>query len=263
VPIKLMAASRRRPGLTRAEYFRYIEHYHGTVARQERFKINRYIQNHVIDGAFGVLSDTSHKNKTSDLEAVVELYFDCFQDMIDTLEPRGVEQSRANQDGKYFADEPTNIIVMAEEIELPVTNPRPKFNTGLGDPNQGSVKVMHYIMRKPDVFPNDYYRLWRRAHDEALAKSSYAREMFRRIVMNRRSRVNDNDAAARAHFRMVDPPVYDMIVSFWLDSMEQVGAFRQYLEALQASELNFADWSESFFLYVRPVRIIDDAPPRN
>ena len=24
-----MAVSRRRPGLTRAEYFRYIEHYHG------------------------------------------------------------------------------------------------------------------------------------------------------------------------------------------------------------------------------------------
>jgi hypothetical protein len=48
-----------------------------------------------------------------------------------------------------------------------------------------------------------------------------------------------------------------MIVSFWLDSMEQVGAFRQYLEALQASELDFADWSESFFLYIRPVRIID------
>ncbi len=59
MPIKLMAASRRRPGLTRAEYFRYIEHYHGTVARVERFKIEKYIQNHVIDGAFGVLSDDS------------------------------------------------------------------------------------------------------------------------------------------------------------------------------------------------------------
>ena len=43
-------------------------------------------------------------------------------------------QSRANQDGKFFADEPTNIIVMAEEIELPVANPRPKFNPGLGEP---------------------------------------------------------------------------------------------------------------------------------
>jgi hypothetical protein len=263
VPIKLMAASRRRPGLTRAEYFRYIEHYHGTVARVERFKIDRYIQNHVIDGAFGVLSDTSHKNKAVDREGVVELYFSNFRDMLDTLEPQGVEQSRANQDGKFFADEPTNIIVMAEEVELPVPHPRPKFNPGLGEPGCGAVKVLHYIMRRPEVFPNDYYRLWRQSHDEAMAKSPYAQEMFRKVVLSKRSRVNDNDAAARAHFRMVDPPVYDMVVSITLDSMEQVGAFRQYLEAMLESPLDFADWSESFFLYVRPVRIIDDALPKD
>jgi hypothetical protein len=263
VPIKLMAVSRRRPGLTRAEYFRYIEHYHGTVARIERFKIDRYIQNHVIDGAFGVLSDTSHKNKAVDREGVVELYFSNFRDMLDTLEPQGVEQSRANQDGKFFADEPTNIIVMAEEVELPVPHPRPKFNPGLGEPGCGAVRVLHYIMRKPEVFPNDYYRLWRQAHDEAMVKSPYAQEMFRKVVLSKRSRVNDNDAAARAHFRMVDPPVYDMVVSITLDSMEQVGAFRQYLEAMLESPLDFADWSESFFLYVRPVRIIDDALPKD
>ena len=75
MPIKLMAVSRRRPGLTRAEYFRYIEHYHGTVARLERFKIDKYIQNHVLDGAFGVLSDTEHHNKVADRDGVVELHF--------------------------------------------------------------------------------------------------------------------------------------------------------------------------------------------
>ena len=163
MPIKLMAASRRRPGLTRAEYFRYIEHYHGTVARLERFKIEKYIQNHVIDGAFGVLSDADgHKNKVADRDAVVELHFDSFRDMLATLEPEGVTTSRANQDGRFFADEPTNIIVMAEETELPVAKPRPDFNPGLGEPGKGALKVMQFIMRRPDVFPKDFYRLWRR-----------------------------------------------------------------------------------------------------
>ncbi|MFH0915747.1 MAG: EthD domain-containing protein [bacterium] len=263
MPIKLIAASRRRPGLTRAEYFRYIEHYHGTVAREERFKIDRYIQNHVIDGAFGVLGDSEHKNKTVDREGVVELHFSEFRDMLATLEPQGVEQSRANRDGRFFADEPTNIIVMAEEVELPVPNPMPTFNPGLGEPGRGAVKVMQFIMRDPQVFPQDYYRLWRQAHDEAMAASPFAREMFRKVVMNKRSRINDNDAAARAHFRMVDPPVYDLVVSITLDCMEQVGAFRQYFEAMLKSELRFADWSESFFLYTRPVRIIDDAAPKD
>ena len=137
MPIKLMAASRRRPGLTRAEYFRYIEHYHGTVARLERFKIEKYIQNHVIDGAFGVISDADgHQNKVADRDAVVELHFDSFRDMLATLEPEGVTTSRANQDGRFFADEPTNIIVMAEETELPVSKPTPDFNPGLGEPGR-------------------------------------------------------------------------------------------------------------------------------
>ena len=182
MPIKLTAVSRRRPGLTRAEYFRYIEHYHGTVARLERFKIDRYIQNHVLDGAFGILSDTSHHNKIADRDGVVELHFSEFRELLATLEPEGVTQSRANQDGRFFADEPTNIIVMAEETELPVANPRPKFNPGLGEPGVGALKIMHFIMRKPDVFPNDYYALWQQAHDEAMAASPYAQEQFRKIV---------------------------------------------------------------------------------
>jgi hypothetical protein len=59
---------------------------------------------------------------------------------------------------------------------------------------------------------------------------------------------------------MVDPPVFDMIVSFWFDSMEQAGAFRQYNEALQAFPKKFANWSKSFFLYTRQVPIIRDTP---
>ncbi len=86
MPIKLMAASRRRPGLTRAEYQRYIEFYHGTIARQERFRIRSYVQNHVIDGAFGVLSDATHE-QVCERDAVVELQFDTFPDMLATLEP--------------------------------------------------------------------------------------------------------------------------------------------------------------------------------
>jgi hypothetical protein len=33
--------------------------------------------------------------------------------------------------------------------------------------------------------------------------------------------------------------------------------------AMQESTLDFANWSESFYLYVRAVRIIDDAPPKD
>lgn len=258
MPIKLMAASRRRPGLTRAEYQRYLEFYHGTIARRDRMRINTYIQNHVIDGAFGTLADETHR-QVAERDAVVELCFDNFQDMMATLEP--ATPSAASQDGKFFADECTNIIVMAEEEEVPVTNPLPAFNPGLGIVSGvGGLKVLQFIMRDDTVYREDYYQHWREAHEEALAKAPYAREQLRRCVMNKRSRINDNDGAARKHFKMVDPPVFDMVVSLWFDTIEQAGAFRQYNDALQASSRRFADWSRSFYLYTKQIVVVRDTP---
>ena len=135
------------------------------------------------------------------------------------------------------------------------------FNPGLGlVQGVGALKVMQYIMRDDDVFPEDYHKYWRQAHEQALAQAPCAREQLRRCLASRRSRANDNDGAARKHFKMVDPPVYDLVVSLWFDTMEQAGAFRQYNEALQAFPKKFADWSRSFYLYVRPIAIIRDTP---
>jgi hypothetical protein len=258
MPIKLMAASRRRPGLTRAEYQRYIEFYHGTIARRERFKIDSYVQNHVIDSAFGTLADETHR-QVADRDAVVELCFANFRDMIETLEP--ANPSDASQDGKFFADERNNIIVMAEEEEVPVPAPLTSFNPGLGIVKSvGALKVLQFIMRDDSVYREDYYQYWRAAHEQALERAPYAREQLRRCVMNKRCRLNDNDAAARKHFKMVDPPVYDLVVCHWYDTMEQAGAFRQYWEALQSAKPAFADWSRSFYLYTKQIVIIRDTP---
>jgi len=59
---------------------------------------------------------------------------------------------------------------------------------------------------------------------------------------------------------MVNPPVYDMIVSHWYDTLEQAGAFRQYWEALQNAKPVFADWSRSFYLYTKQIVIVRDTP---
>lgn len=258
MPIKLLAASRKRPGLTRSEYQRYLEFNHGTISREKRFKISQYIQNHVIDGAFGTLADDTH-HQVAERDAVVELYFDNFTDMIETLEPK--EPSAASDDGKFFADERNSITVMAEEEEIPVPSPLTSFNPGLGlVKGVGALKVLQYIMRQDDIFPEDFHKYWREAHEAALEKSPYAKAQLRRCVANKRCRVNDNDAAARKHFKMVDPPRYDLVTSLWFDTMEQAGAFREYNEALQSYSKKFADWSKSFYLYTKQIVIIRDTP---
>ena len=111
------------------------------------------------------------------------------------------------------------------------------------------------------VFPEDYKKFWRMAHEEAVEKSPYYKEQARRVQANWRCRANDNDGAARKHFKMVDPPVYDLVVTHWFDTMEQVGAFRQYVEAMQnATGPRFANWSQSFYLYTKQIVIIRDTP---
>ncbi|WP_114394737.1 EthD domain-containing protein [Oleisolibacter albus] len=259
MPIKLLAASRRRPGLTRADYQRYLEFVHGTIARRERLKIASYVQNHVIDGAFGVLDDDTHQ-QLAERDAVVELSFDSFRDMLSTLEP--AEPSAASVDGKFFADERNNIIVMVEEEEIPVPTPMATYNPGLGlVEGVGALKVLQYIMRDESVYPEDYLKYWREAHEEALEKVPYAREQLRRCVLNKRCRANDNDAAARKHFKMVNPPVYDAVAFHWYDTIEQAGAFRQYNEALKSySKKKFANWSKSFFLYTKEIVVVRDTP---
>ncbi|WP_027349376.1 EthD domain-containing protein [Halotalea alkalilenta] len=259
MPIKMIAASHRRPGLTRSEYFRYLEHYHGTVARIEPFQIKKYLQYHVLDGAFGMISDKTHKNRVADRDGVVELQFDTIADMLNALST-GEGGSRASRDGQYFADERNNITTMAEEFPVAVPNPMPAFNPGLGEPGEGGLRVLQYLMRRPEVFWSDFHALWHEAHARALEKSPHAKEMFRRITLNLRSRANDNDAAAREHFKMVDPPVYDAIVITTLDTIEHASAFRQYFDAFMDDANDFIDFSESFYLYARQARIIDNIP---
>jgi ABC-type microcin C transport system permease subunit YejB len=48
--IKMLAAVRRKPGMTHAEFLEYIEHQHGNIARAKPLSVKRYVQNHVIDG---------------------------------------------------------------------------------------------------------------------------------------------------------------------------------------------------------------------
>jgi len=137
---------------------------------------------------------------------------------------------------------------------------RCRIQPGSGRAGQGALKVMQYIMRRPDVFRRTS-RLWRRAHDEALAAAPYANDMFRKDRREQALARERQRRGRRAHFKMVDPRWYDLVVS--LRSTASAGRrVPAVLRCISSSPLEFADWS-SVFLYVRQVRIIDDAPRRS
>ena len=241
--LKVMACSRRRPGMTRSDYFRYLELEHGAISRKYNPGgiLRKYIQNHVFDSAFGTLGDKTYTT-VANRDACVELFFpDGFQQLYACFMDPDVEKYVAS-DGKHFADEPVTLLLIAEEEEKPVPNP------GLG-----AVKVMHFLPKAEGVYMEAFVQYWGEAHEAALANVPLAAAQLRKYVQSVRLPQTDN---VKAHFGAAAMPVYHGVASLWYDGVETLGAFRQYCDAFCGYPKAFVDWSNSFFLYTREVTII-------
>jgi len=229
--------------MTRSDYFRYIELEHGAISRKytPAGALTKYVQNHVFDSAFGVPDDNTY-HTIANRDACVELHFpEGFQQLYATFMHPDVEKYVAT-DGQHFADEPVTILLIAEEEEKPVPNP------GLG-----AVKVMHFLPKAKGVYLEDYLQYWNEAHEAALAKCSYTVEQVRKYVQSVRLPQTEN---VKGHFRAEALAVYDGVSSLWFDTVETLGAFRQYWKELRAFPKDFVDWTNSFFLCTREVTII-------
>ncbi|MFF8022051.1 EthD domain-containing protein [Streptomyces sp. NPDC007896] len=162
--IKLVAAVRRRPGITHAEYaeyaeyVEYVEKVHGGIALADRLTVRKYVQNHVLDGAYGMLGDTGYQ-ATLPRDSVTELYFDDLASMGRTFDPYAREV--IGPDAVNFSDQPSALSLLVEESEAEA--PRP------GD---GRVKVLHFLKAADGITPEAFRKGLRRAYEEVLADSS-------------------------------------------------------------------------------------------
>ncbi|WP_405959478.1 EthD domain-containing protein [Streptomyces sp. NBC_00024] len=102
--IKLVAAVRRRPGRTHAEYAEYIENVHGGIALADRLTVRKYVQNHVLDGAYGALGDVGYQ-VTLPRDSVTELYFDDLESMGQTFADPYTREV-VGPDAVNFSDQP-------------------------------------------------------------------------------------------------------------------------------------------------------------
>lgn len=249
---KVIACSRRRPGLTRADFFRYLQFVHGTISHKfAREEMGWYIQNHVVDGAFGTTAEDTH-HQLSDRDAAVELSFTSFPNLFATFEHPDVKEWVAS-DGKFFADERHTIFMITEECEKPVPNPIDPFNPGYKlAPGAGAGKVMQFLMRADGVYREDYFDYWSEAHEGAMEAAPFFKENVRRYVQSHRLDQSDN---VKGHFGAGEIPIYDGVASYWFDTSDYYGAFRQYNDELMKFAKPWVDWSRSFYLYVKEIPI--------
>ncbi|MDQ0578025.1 EthD domain-containing protein [Streptomyces rishiriensis] len=242
--IKLVAAVRRRPGMTHAEYTDYVENVHGGIALDNKLTIRKYVQNHVFDAAYGTKGDIGY-HLTMPRDSVTELYFD---------DPAAMERTFSDPytrdvvgpDGAKFSDEPAALSLLVEEQR-----------TGAPVPGNGTVKVLHFVKAADGTAPDAFRQGLRRAHEDVLADSSGP---ARHLLGHEWNEALPGDGMAD-YFGGDAETAYEGYSALWFDEAEALTAFRAYEEALAARADQYGaktDPSGSFFLLTREVVIFDD-----
>ena len=239
--IKMLAAVRRKPGMTHAEFLEYIEHQHGKIARAKPLSVKRYVQNHIIDGAFGMDSDVTY-TRSFHRDSITELFFDDMPGLIHTFSDPYTQQT-VGPDAKNFADLSNQAAQLMDEVEtVPASS--------------GSLhsKVMIFLKKNPTVSLDSFFSAWDSAHEAIISRHPDFQSALRRHV---RSRYLPEGDRVTAYFGP-DITVYEGACSMWFENESALSSFRQYQRALfqQLSDEGIVVSAESFFVYVKEVVIM-------
>jgi hypothetical protein len=237
--IKIVAAVRRRPGMTHAEYLRYIEAIHGGIARANTLGLSRYVQNHVFDGAFGKAAYGRWFHRDS----ITELYFPDLQRLAETF-THPYTREVVGPDSTKFADLTTNLSLPPATEQIVVTPPRPGI----------AIKVMHFMQASGN--PAAFAAQWAQAHLAAIrAVPDFERRLRGHIRTIPEPPAGSPKAGGSEYFGGGDMPKFDGVASFWFDGEPDLEVFRRYEAALSGQ--NCFDADLSFFVYAREVEIFD------
>lgn len=240
--IKTLAAIRRKPGMTQHEYFSYIRDVHGALARAKPLAIRRYVQNHVVDSAYGAEGDPAYQGLFH-RDSVTELYFDDVEGMLRSFTDAYVRDV-VGPDGANFSDMSTALAMLARDVELDVPAPA-----------DAPVKIM-YFLRKPDALTSERFAgELRLAVDAALRGTPQAAAAVRRAVL---TLAIPDETGLMAYFGAKDLPGYDAVVNLWFDEGGALPAFRAWQKAFLGANVQpaFHLPSQAFVLVVREVDII-------
>lgn len=239
--IKVVAAMRRKPGLTHAECLQYIEHVHGEISRVKPLGLKKYIQNHIFDSAFGADSDVGYR-QTFHRDSVTELYFEDFAGVIETFSDPYTRE-KVGPDGANFADLTKQAAQLMSESEQPVATPGP-----------AQIKVMYFLKKAAESDLDTFFSAWHAAHDYAQQQCVDFSSAVRRQV---RSEYLPEGDKVTAYFGP-DVEVHHGLVSVWFENEDGLKSFRSYQRVLAKKLLEdgVLDPSNSFFAYAKEVRIL-------
>ncbi|WP_033307951.1 EthD domain-containing protein [Streptomyces iakyrus] len=243
--LTLIAAIRRRPGMTHQAFLHYLHHVHGSLAAANPLRIRRYVQNHVFDASFGSEGDLTYLTEFG-RDSVTELHFENMEALTATMsDPYSREV--IGPDGAHFNDLPSALALL--------TRPAVLIAPPASDAGESHVKVLHFVHKAEGPGRDDVTERWQAAHEEVLNAESQDK-VLRGYVQHRQM-----PGAERAlrHFGAAGEPAYTGVAALYYDSPEEAlthfPSYERSLRELSAGIGDFYDPSRSFALYSREVTV--------
>ncbi|MEU2265632.1 EthD domain-containing protein [Streptomyces olindensis] len=114
--LTLIAAVRRKPGMTHQAFVHYLHHVHGPLAAAKPLGVRRYVQNHVFDASFGSEGDAAHLTVFG-RDAVTELQFHDKDALAATMSDPYTREV-IGPDGAHFNDMPSALALLARPVAV-------------------------------------------------------------------------------------------------------------------------------------------------
>lgn len=236
--IKMIAAARRRPGMTHGEFIAYIRDVHGALSRAQPNGLARYVQNHVFDGAFGADGDARYEG-VFHRDSVTELYFASFEDL-ERCFSADYTRTVIAPDGANFAELPSNLSFLAAE-------------TVIDEPREGNAKILLFLHPAPEADAGASSAAWREAHKTALLKAPLFAKALHGLSISARLDPPVGAERRAAHFGGATEAPPALMISYRV-SESDLPLFRPYRQALFANAA--FDPHRSFFLFAQPLEIL-------
>jgi hypothetical protein len=225
---KLNICASRVPGMTHAEYCRYLKDNHarlvlGTepVARY----IKSYVQQHVFDGAYRSQAPSARYDSVSHIGAAT------MQDHLAAAQTREYKEIIA-PDEPNFSDPRTAMFLMYEQVPLDVPIRGPS-----------GFRLLQYLASKPEVSTDALHTRWAAAHGAILAEDQSLLRSVRRVSL---------------HKGLPGPtgvPTYNGMCEVGFLAVEEASALCSYAREIEARLQESIELEKSLFLLAEAVPV--------
>ncbi|MFI1031284.1 EthD domain-containing protein [Streptomyces sp. NPDC020951] len=243
--LNLIAAIRRKPGMTHQAFLHHLQHVHGPLAAANPLRIRRYVQNHVFDSSFGSEKDPTYLTGFG-RDSVTELHFENMEALAATMTDPYTREV-IGPDGAHFNDMPSALALLTRPSML-MPPPAPE--------EEGQVKVLHFVRMAEGLALDTFNARWQTSHEKVLADDEPHARALRGYIQYRQ--LSGAEKILR-HFGSREEPAYEGVAALYYnspdDALTHFPSYERSLRERSSGADGFYDPSRSFVLYSRAVTV--------